>query len=179
MAFLPGPVKTCLFGGYLNLKSILVGLLVLSTSAFADNAVFNSFPISPDPELTPGSLCTRPNSFRYPEQIPYCERNVSSSEKYEIIDIYDHQLGYRVGSMNRQQFKIDHYLPLCMGGSNEYDNLWPQHRSVYEITDPMEPLLCEKMKEGRLSQEEAVELIKRGKADLSEVDAVIEYAERL
>lgn len=150
----------------------LVLVLNLSSAlAFQKNT---DFPEGPDPRLTPGSLCDRPSTHRYPERIPYCERNVESHTKREIFREYDAKLGYNTRSMNRQDFKIDHYIPLCMGGSNEKDNLWPQHVSVYTLTDPMEGLACEKMAQGRLSQDDAVELIKRGKNDHAQIDAILE-----
>jgi hypothetical protein len=118
-------------------------------------------------------LCTRPTERRYPERIAYCARKVDGDLKRSIFADYDSQLGYHTRSMDRQAFKIDHYIPLCMGGSNERENLWPQHVSVYTLTDPMEPLACEKMAEGKLSQAHAVELIKKGKNDLSQIDSVM------
>src|SRR5262245_45768293 len=102
--------------------------------------------------MTPGSLCDRPDSKRYPEGIPYCSRSVKSELKREIMRDYDAKLGYGITAMDRSAFKIDHYIPLCMGGSNKQDNLWPQHQSVFTVTDPLEALECEKMAKGKLLQ---------------------------
>lgn len=137
------------------------------------------FPMGPSPELTPGSLCDRPTERRYPEHIDYCRRNVDGSLKQKIIRQYDQELGYNIGQMDRQQFKIDHYIPLCAGGSNQADNLWPQHRSVYKITDPLEQILCEKMALGRLKQADAVQLIRKAKNDLPQTDDIIAYVRSL
>lgn len=137
------------------------------------------FPVGPDPRLTPGTLCGKADQRRYPEGIAYCERNVDTNQKKIIIRNYDSELGYSVGSMNRQEFKIDHFIPLCAGGSNENRNLWPQHRSVYEVTDPMEPLICEKMAAGRLKQADAIRLVRAAKLDLSKVQQTLEYLESL
>lgn len=131
------------------------------------------FPTNPDAQLTPGQLCTRPDSYRYKERIPYCTRNVSKRTKVELVREYDRELGYRIGKMNRRDFKIDHYIPLCMGGSNDPRNLWPQHKSVYEVTDPIEQISCEKMQEGVLRQAHAVELIRKAKTDLSKAREVL------
>lgn len=152
-------------------------VLVLSLSASLSAGAFQKgtdFPQGPDAHLTPGSLCSHPSTHRYPERIPYCERNVESQLKREIFREYDAKLGYNTTQMDRQAFKIDHYIPLCMGGSNEKDNLWPQHVSVYTLTDPMEGLACEKMAQGVLTQEHAIELIKRGKNDFDTIDTVID-----
>lgn len=157
-------------------KSLFVSaLLILTTSsAFA----LDAFPKGPDATLTPGALCSHPDERRYPENIAYCDRNVDSSVKGEIFMAYD-QIGYRTRSMRRQDFKIDHYFPLCMGGSNEKTNLWPQHKSVYEITDPLEQKICDKMAEGVLLQKDAIEIVKKAKADLSTVDGYMEQLDNL
>lgn len=117
------------------------------------------FPRTPHVEMTPGSKCGRPDTYRYGEHVPYCERDVKSHRKAAIFVRYDSELGYATRSLNRMQFKIDHHIPLCMGGSNEDDNLWPQHSSVYELTDPAEGYLCERMSEGSMRQADAIKII--------------------
>ncbi|HVK60567.1 MAG TPA: hypothetical protein VM432_03405 [Bdellovibrionales bacterium] len=160
------------------MKFVIALLLAVSSSAFAQD--FNQrFPLHPDPELTPGKLCEQGKNRRYPEGIPYCVRNVNSGTKKERFQEYDRVLGFQTLQMDRQQFKIDHYIPLCMGGSNHESNLWPQHRTVYEITDPMEQVACEKMAQGLLKQAHAIELIRRGKNHLEEVNDIMNELESL
>lgn len=148
----------------MNFKVAVVALSVLFpfSLALGDS---KRFPSVPDSQLTPGVLCTTPSEYRYPEKIPYCKRDVSGEEKWSIINTYDSELGYDIAQMSRSDFKIDHYIPLCMGGANNRENLWPQHKSVYAKTDPFEPMLCDMMAQGRISQENAVLMIKRVKAD--------------
>lgn len=149
---------------------LLLSLTLFSSLTFAYGP---GFPTTPNSQLTPGKLCDQPSGYRYPEHIAYCERNVTYDTKEILIKNYDKRLGYRIETMNRLDFKIDHFIPLCAGGSNDPVNLWPQHRSVYEVTDPVEPLLCQKMLEGKLSQADAVKLIMRAKMDLSQVPIVM------
>jgi len=78
-----------------------------------------AYPVSPDPKLTTGSLCTRPVEYRYPEHVKYCGRQVSPAEKDMIIRTYEKAGGFQIYQIGRRKFKIDHYIPLCMGGSNE------------------------------------------------------------
>lgn len=156
-------------------RFILFAALVASASAFAGDP----FPSSPDPRLTPGSLCGKSSNYRYPERISYCPRDVDSNEKREIIARYDRQLGTRIGWMNRAEFKIDHYIPLCMGGGNELENLWPQHMSVYAHTDPIEELACKKMAEGRLRQADAIKAIRRAKADPQNASVIYDQLKHL
>lgn len=159
----------------LKISLALATLLASTQFVFA----FGSFPMRPDPSLTPGRLCEHADEYRYPEKIKYCERAVTTYTKVRIIQTYDARFGYGISHQNRQDFKIDHYIPLCMGGANEVQNLWPQHKSIYKHTDPLEQLLCEKMKNGRLKQSVAIELIQRAKNDLSTVNEIWRYANRL
>lgn len=132
-----------------------------------------NFPMHPDERLTPGSVCHHADAIRYPERIKYCNRDVSGSEKAQIFRNYDN-IGFRTRSMERRAFKIDHYIPLCAGGSNDESNLWPQHESVYVITDKLEELVCQKMAEGRLKQKDAIEYIRRAKNNLDEAPDIEE-----
>jgi hypothetical protein len=154
-------------------KRISIALVFL----IATVAWGQQYPTTPNPEITPGSLCTHPTSYRYKERIPYCERAVPSRLKEELIEAYDHRFGFHIGSMNRRQFKIDHFIPLCAGGSNDANNLWPQHQNVYRITDPLEEIVCVKMLRGKLKQVDAVKFIRAGKTDLKRVDELIRYLE--
>ena len=152
-----------------------LALVVFSVPSFARS----TFPLNPDPNMTPGSFCPRADSHRYPQRIAYCERDVSSGRKRAVIERYNRELGYNIERRDRQQFKIDHLIPLCAGGSNRDDNLWPQHRSVYEITDRLEGLICEKMSQGRLLQARAIELLMRAKNHLDEAPGIEDLVESL
>lgn len=147
--------------------ALLVSLFSFHT-ALADN-----FPQNPVEQVTPGTLCDHPDAYRYPEKIAYCERNVSTETKKQVMQEYDRRFGFRTTQMARRLFKIDHYIPLCMGGSNVASNLWPQHESVYVITDPLEEALCTKMAEGKLRQKQAIALIKEAKTHLDEAPAIL------
>ena len=137
------------------------------------------YPKNPNTVETPGKLCSGSNNYRYPERIQYCERNVDSYTKQAVILNYDKVLGYQIRSMNRQDFKIDHLIPLCAGGANTEDNLWPQHKSVYDITDPLEPVICEKMSQGKLLQADAIKLILKAKLNLDQVPASLKQVQKL
>ncbi len=134
--------------------------LALSFSALAAD-----YPMAPDARLTTGALCTTPTEYRYPEQIPYCERDVATATKNDIFVAY-RRLGYLLPSNTRKDYKIDHYIPLCMGGSNQTTNLWPQHISLYSQTDGLEGAICEKMKAGRMNQAAGVRMIRAVKNNL-------------
>lgn len=159
------------------LKLSLVSLLLLNLAFAADNSA--RYPKSPNLIETPGKLCSSPTSIRYPEKIAYCERDVDSYTKNAIIQKYDSLYGYSIRQMNRGEFKIDHLIPLCAGGANSAENLWPQHKSVYNVTDPLEPVVCEKMAAGRLKQAEAIKLILQAKTNLGQAPAILKQIQRM
>ena len=88
--------------------------------------------------------------------------------KNKIIKTYDSSFDYTIATMPRNDFKIDHYIPLCMGGSNDVANLWPQHKSVYIYTDDLEQTLCLYMERGRMKQADAISYIKLVKNNVDE-----------
>jgi hypothetical protein len=136
------------------------------------------FPQGPESDLTPGRLCDRPDSYRYPERIAYCNRAVDPMLKDDVFREY-RENGYRLDLSKRDNYKIDHLIPLCAGGSNAEDNLWPQHISIFSKTDPMESLGCEKLKQGKIRQADLVNLIISAKKNLSLLPKTIIHLQRL
>lgn len=148
-------------------------LTLLSLNAFAGNP----YPKGPDLQFTPGSLCTTPDSYRYPEKIPYCERELNSAMK-EFIFIKYRKLGFSL-SGDRGQYKVDHFIPLCAGGSNNEDNLWPQYYTISQRTDLIETRGCEVLAKGRISQKDLIELIMKAKLDLKAAPEVLKQLNKL
>ncbi len=143
------------------------------------NAYSLEYPKSPNPQVTPGSLCDRPDTYRYPEQIAYCERDVSSQTKNDVFATYRSHFGFKLDVRNRSSYKIDHFIPLCAGGINHEDNLWPQHVTIFTITDPIESIGCEKLSAGKISQKNLIGLVKQAKLNLAEAPKVISYLQSL
>lgn len=160
----------------MGLSRILFSVVTLTLSLQVIAA--SNYPIKPDPRMTPGKLCDLPVEYRYPEHVAYCGRDVETETKAEIFAAY-RKIGYPMSSTNRADYKIDHYIPLCMGGSNDKVNLWPQHVSIYNITDSIEASLCDKMKQGKLSQAKAMMYMKSVKNDLSTAPALIKILNAL
>lgn len=159
------------------MKLLIIALITMTSLAWGERYKAE-FPTGPDLSITPGRLCERPDSYRYPEQIAYCNREVDYEAKEEIFRLYrDH--GYRLKIVDRGDYKIDHLIPLCAGGSNREENLWPQHKSLFQLTDPLESLGCDKLRQGKISQRDLVNVIIRAKADVSLVQEAILYLRKL
>lgn len=146
---------------------ILSYCILLSLTAFADG-----HPTAPDATLTPGVLCevSKASELRYPEQIAYCNRDVDSHKKWDVISEYMAKLtDFTINNENRNEYKIDHYIPLCMGGANDIENLWPQHMSVYQYTDNLELNICKELELAEITQAVAIAKIKFAKNHLNEI----------
>lgn len=116
-----------------------------------------SFPKIPEIWNNPGHLCSvKDKDFdrhRYPERIPYCRRNVSTSSKDKICKDY--------GVNSRKNYTVDHIIPLSIGGSNSFENLWCQHKNINSSRIEFEIFL--KVRDGEMSQAEAVHFIMKYK----------------
>lgn len=82
-------------------------------------------PIMPNPILTPGKaatfdisiICTNNNTKTYSKT----HRKTSNNLKNWVMKEY--------GLTSREDIEIDHLWPLCAGGADEAENLWPQSYS--------------------------------------------------
>ena len=127
---------------------------------FSINLVF-SYPLIPDPEMTQGDLCAKNDPdfkmYKYREDIPYCQRNVSGARREKIYDAYDIPIDCR------HRYTIDHFIPLSLGGSNADINLWPEHVLVKATRPQLEEELYLALKQGDINQEEAIDIVVREK----------------
>jgi len=72
---------------------------------------------------------------------------------------------YQLPWERRARFKIDHLIPLELGGADTIDNLWPQKLEAKpygpERKELLTQVLVEKVRSGRLTLEQAQEEIRR------------------
>lgn len=109
----------------------------------------------PDPELTPGLLCTSKDpdfdGYRYPSHVAHCKRNVSSAEKDKVAKQYGGIL-----RSDYSKYEFDHLIPLSAGGGNDVRNLWPQPLSEAYEKDKVENEVYNGLKKGTMTQAQAV-----------------------
>jgi len=141
-------------------KWISTVAVVIFTSQFtfaATSIATTLSPRTPDPEYTSGELCSEQDAdfagYRYEQKIVYCERNVTTEMKNEIYEYY------RVPVAQRHNYTIDHFIPLSIGGNNNYKNLWPEHKKIKQTRLNLEQVLYEAVRDNRMSQEEAIHKI--------------------
>jgi len=140
----------------------LVYSLALLFSVFVSQ-YSHAIPEVPDPQNTPGSLCTVQDKdfkeFRYEEQIAYCKRNVSRGFKKYIYALY------RIPKKCRKQYTIDHLLPLAIGGNNNLQNLWPEHKAIKSLRQNLEFNIYMKLKKTLINQQEAIDIVMEAKVN--------------
>lgn len=138
--------------------SIVLGLALSACVATANEL---NYPVKPNPEVTVGDFCNEKDpdfvGYRYKEKIPYCIRNVSGWTKAEIYDLYG------IPEDCRDEYTVDHFVPLALGGSNHDPNLWPEHKHVKATRQNLEMEVYTQLKNGEISQREAVQVITHAK----------------
>jgi len=129
----------------------------------------------PDPKKTPGCAATLDASDltrAWTENCPggkdsctysQSHRKVSSSDKRFVYDEYTVESSKR----NIDNGEIDHFYPLCAGGSNKTSNLWYQpidnqwsgKNLGFKEKDKLEAWVCKQIKANKLDPQEAFDRI--------------------
>jgi hypothetical protein len=90
-------------------------------------------------------------------------RSVNSNERTQIYDEYNVPADQRNGKAG----EVDHFDPLCNGGSNDRENLWFQPIHVmwngkdfgFPTKDRLEAFVCAEVKAKRMDPKEAYDKI--------------------
>ena len=90
-------------------------------------------------------------------------RNVSAAVHTKVYDEYDVPQSKRNGTSG----EVDHFYPLCAGGSNDIRNLWYQPTANdwngkhfgYHEKDTLETYVCAQIKDGKLEPQDAYDRI--------------------
>jgi SH3 domain-containing protein len=129
----------------------------------------------PDPTMTPGLAATlsvddlkKTYTDNCPNSKSSCtysqdHRNVPSSVHKKVYDEYNVPQAQR----NIKSGEVDHFYPLCAGGSNDISNLWYQpglgewngKDFGYHTKDKLETYICVQIKAGKLDPKEAYDRI--------------------
>ncbi len=113
----------------------------------------------PDPEMTPGLVCTESDrdfkGFDYPEGIARCKRNFKQSEKTSVARHYGD-----IPEDDWSNYEFDHLIPLCAGGSNSLKNVWPQPLEQAKRKDVLENQVCVGLRNGTMTQAVAIRKIR-------------------
>ena len=119
----------------------------------------------PDPVLTPGKTCSESDldfdGYRYShgteKGVAYCRRHVTHKMKMTVAE------SYGIAKTDFVNYEFDHYIPLAAGGANDISNIWPQPLSDATSKDVIETRIYNGLKSGRLTQDEAIAMIRAWK----------------
>lgn len=79
-------------------------------------------PIRPDPSLTPGATVVVARDV-------LCTPGYSRGVRYVPSDIHREVFReYGLIGVRTRDYEVDHLIPLSLGGSNDFANLWPESR---------------------------------------------------
>jgi hypothetical protein len=110
-----------------------------------------AFDVRPDPDSTEGSVridghtrelaCDRSKNHRGP---------MAAERRDEVL------IRYGLPPGQHPDYEIDHLIPLCLGGSDDFSNLWPQPRGSIEpkwnaeAKDRLERRMCDMVCDGQV-----------------------------
>ena len=113
----------------------------------------------PDPVLTPGVVASTDTVLVCEKDYPARSRNVSNTKKNKVYQAYKVKKELCIKGC-----KIDHLIPLSIGGSNDIANLWPHEYgadwTVFEKTR-LEVRLRKEVCTGKMPITEAQECVRK------------------
>jgi hypothetical protein len=117
--------------------------------------------LMPDLSATPGRLCTANDldfdGTKYVAKVPMCRGNVTDKMKLTVAK------SYNIKESDVSKFTFDHYIPLTLGGANDVSNIWPVPKEVSSTKKVYVDDVTAQLRDGKISQEDAVRLVKAWK----------------
>ena len=122
---------------------LAVLILTIAANAWAQDALL------PNPRLTPGRIAERDKD----------RGGVTVKMEQKVF------ARYRLPWSRRAEFKIDHLIPLELGGADTIDNLWPQSLRIKpygaDRKELLTELLLQRIRTGRMTIAQAQGEIRR------------------
>lgn len=131
----------------------------------------------PDPIMTPGlpdTLDVSDLTRRYTEGCPRGKTSCTYSQAHRDVPTRIHKAVYDeynvpAEARNIQHGEVDHFYPLCAGGSNDIKNLWYQPAENdwngknfgFHEKDKLEAYICVQIKAGKMEPKDAFSRIQK------------------
>lgn len=103
--------------------------------------------------LTPGHLCSKADpdyTHHSAAGYPLCKRHVTPAIRRTVFALYG------IPKPRWRDYELDHYIPLCAGGSNAPANLWPEPLAHAARKDRLEARLCSLLRRAAITQSAAL-----------------------
>lgn len=146
----PGPLFA--LNNPITYTALLVSLILLGANTRAEDLLL------PNPKLTPGKIVRRDKD----------QHGVSAGMEQKVFK------RYRIPWSRRGEFKIDHLIPVELGGADSVENLWPQNLTVKPYGVERKELLTRclqlRIAEGRITLAQAQTAMQE-----DWIDAFIDY----
>ena len=129
----------------------------------------------PNPNITPGlaaTLSVDDLTKTYTDNCPDSKQSCTYSQDHRNVPALVHKKVYDeykvpADQRNIKDGEVDHFYPLCAGGSNDISNLWYQPAVGewngkdfgYHTKDKLEAYICVQIKAGKLTPKEAFDRI--------------------
>lgn len=110
------------------MQTLIPRLLILSVLLVPAVSKAN-YKYRPNKTLTPGHVAGSTLENICTAGYPEAARNVSFGTKKAVFDAYKTPSKDRAGDVS----KIDHLIPLAIGGSNDPKNLWPHYYNGHPV----------------------------------------------
>ena len=131
-------------------------LAVMTLVAMAVQTSGRCYAAMPNAALTPGDVAEHDTSKVCSVRNAERHRSVSYRMRDSVYLAYGIPRGRRKGL-----YRIDHLIPLELGGSNRVTNLWPQPYADSKVKDHIEDVLHEAVCSGSMSLDAAQRAISR------------------
>lgn len=130
--------------------------MILYATFLLSSALLAVSPEQPDPALTPGEVFNvtkeRVCSPRYATNVRHVTREMKRAvfKRYHV-KYFPHA------------YQIDHLVPLCLGGRNSLENLWPEPIERALESDKVERRACHDVCAGRITLDQGRQTVLKEK----------------
>jgi hypothetical protein len=124
----------------LIIGGIFLGELRVKQTASLENPFYSNQSLYPNPKYVKGDILERNKTIICQTGYSSTVRDVPLSLRKKIFERDGVKYPQPTGNT-----ELDHFIPLCVGGSNDESNLWVEFKPYYKWKDRVEVYLCKEL----------------------------------